>query len=82
MKEFFKILSNMEITSFILVIIPVPLLLGAFYTAYNLVFNEVAKKQVAIENLLLLGVIAVLMYVIFGLMFKMNYNDVKRELNK
>lgn len=82
MKEFFKMLSNMEITSFILVIIPVPFLLGAFYTAYNLVFNEVAKKQVAIENLLLLGVIAVLMYVIFGFMFKMDYNDVKRELNK
>lgn len=82
MKEFFKMLSNMEITSFILVIIPVPFLLGAFYTAYNLIFNEVAKKQVAIENLLLLGVIAVLMYVIFGFMFKMDYNDVKRELNK
>ena len=82
MKEFFKILSNMEITSFILVIILVPFLLGAFYTAYNLVFNEVAKKQVSIENLLLLGVIAVLMYVIFGLMFKMDYNDAKRELNK
>ena len=72
----------MEITSFILVIIPVPFLLGAFYTAYNLVFNEVVKKQVAIENLLLLGVIAVLMYVVFGTMFKMDYNDAKRELNK
>lgn len=82
MKEFFKILANMEITSFILVIIPVPFLLGAFYTVYNLVFNEVAKKQVAIENLLLLGVIAVLMYVVFGTMFKMDYNDAKRELNK
>lgn len=82
MKEFFKILANMEITSFILVIIPVPFLLGAFYTAYNLVFNEVAKKQVAIENLLLLGVIAVLMYVVFGTMFKMDYNDTKRELSK
>ena len=78
MKEFFKILANMEITSFILV----PFLLGAFYTAYNLVFNEVVKKQVAIENLLLLGVIAVLMYVVFGIMFKMDYNDAKRELNK
>lgn len=82
MKEFFKILANMEIISFILVIIPVPFLLGAFYTAYNLVFNEVVKKQVAIENLLLLGVIAVLMYVVFGIMFKMDYNDAKRELNK
>ena len=68
--------------SFILVIIPVPFLLGAFYTAYDLVFCEVAKKQVAIENLLLLGVIAVLMYVVFGTMFRMDYNDVKRELNK
>jgi len=47
-----------------------------------LVFNEVVKKQVAIENLLLLGVIAVLMYVVFGIMFKMDYNDAKRELNK
>lgn len=82
MKEFFKILANMEITSLILVIIPVPFLLGAFYTAYNLVFNEVVKKQVAIENLLLLGVIAVLAYVVFGTMFKMDYNDAKRELNK
>lgn len=82
MKEFFKILANMEITSFILVIIPVSFLLGAFYTAYNLVFNEVAKKQVAIENLLLLGVIAVLMYVVFGTMFRMDYNEAKRELNK
>lgn len=82
MKEFFKVLSNMEIMSFILVIIPVPFLLGAFYTAYDLAFFEVAKKQVAIENLLLLGVIAVLMYVVFGTMFRMDYNDVKRELNK
>lgn len=82
MKEFLKILANMEITSFILVIIPVPFLLGALYTAYNLVFSEVVKKQVAFENLLLLGVIAVLMYVIFGIMFKMDYNDAKRELNK
>jgi uncharacterized membrane protein YwzB len=82
MKEFFKILANMEITSFILIIIPVPFLLGAFYTAYNLVFNEVAKKQVAIENLLLLVFIAVLMYVVFGTIFRMDYNDTKRELNK
>lgn len=82
MKEFFKILANMEITSFILVIIPVPFLFGALYTAYNLVVNEVVKKQVAIENLLLLSVIAVLMYVVFGTMFKMDYNDAKRELNK
>lgn len=82
MKEFFKVLSNMEIMSFILVIIPVPFLMGVFYTAYNLAFCEVAKKQVAIENLLLLGGIAVLMYVIFGTMFKMDYNDAKRELNK
>lgn len=82
MKEFFLILANMEITSFILVIIPVPFLLGAFYTAYNLVFCEVAKKQVAIENLLLLGIIAILMYVVFGTMFRMDYNDTKRGLNK
>lgn len=82
MKDFFKILANMEITSFILVLIPVPFLLGAFYTVYNLVFYEVAKKQVAIENLLLLVFIAVLMYVIFGIMFKMDYNNAKRELSK
>lgn len=82
MKEFFKILANMEITSLFLVIIPVPFLLGALYTAYNLVFCEVVKKQVAIENLLLLGVIAVLMYVVFGTMFRMDYNDTKRGLNK
>lgn len=82
MKEFFKILANMEITSLFLLIIPVPFLLGAFYTAYNLVFCEVVKKQVAIENLLLLGVIAVLMYVVFGIMFRMDYNDTKRGLNK
>lgn len=82
MKEFFKILANMEITSFILVIIPVPFLSGALYIAYNLVFSEVVKKQVAFEHLLLLGVIAVLMYVIFGIMFKMDYSDAKRELNK
>jgi hypothetical protein len=82
MKEFLKVLSNMQVMSFILVIIPVPFLLGVFVAAYDLVFNEVAKKQIAIENLLLLSVIAILMYVIFGMMFKMDYNDTKRELGK
>lgn len=80
MKEFFKILANMQVASFILLIIPVPFLLGAF--TYDLVFNEVAKKQTGIENLLLLSVIAVLMYIIFGMMFKMDYSDTKRELGK
>lgn len=82
MKEFFKILANMQVASFILLIIPVPFLIGAFITAYDLVFNEVAKKQTGIENLLLLSVIAVLMYIIFGMMFKMDYSDTKRELGK
>lgn len=82
MKEFLKILANMQVMSFILVIIPVPFLSGAFIAAYDLAFNEVAKKQIAIENLLLLSVIAVLMYVVFGMMFKMDYEDTKRELDK
>lgn len=82
MKEFFKILANIQVTSFISVILPVPFLLGAFVIACDLVFNEVAKKQIAIENLLLLSGIAILMYVIFGMIFKMDYNDTKRELGK
>lgn len=72
----------MQVMSFILVIIPVPFLLGAFFAAYDLAFNEVAKKQIAIKNLLLLSFIAVLMYVVFGMMFKMDYDDTKREISK
>ena len=82
MKEFFKVLSNMNIMSFILVIIPVPFVLGAFVCAYDLIFNDVVKTGACIDSLLMLLIISGLMYSIFGMMFKMDYEDTKSELNK
>lgn len=82
MKEFFKVLSNMNIISFILVIIPVPFVLGAFVCAYDLIFNDVVKTGACIDSLLMLLIISGLMYSIFGMMFKMDYEDTKSELNK
>lgn len=82
MKEFLKVLSNMNIMSFILVIIPVPFVLGAFVCAYALIFNDVVKTGACIHSLLLLLIISGLMYSVFGMLFKMDYEDTKRELNK
>lgn len=82
MKEFFKVLSNMNIMSFILVIIPVPFVLGAFVCAYDLIFNDVVKFGACIDSLLMLLILSGLMYSIFGMMFKMDYENTKSELNK
>lgn len=82
MKEFFKVLSNVNIMSFILVIIPVLFVLGAFVCAYDLIFNDVVKTGACIDSLLMLLIISGLMYSIFGMMFKMDYEDTKSELNK
>lgn len=40
MKEFFKILANIDI----LTIIPLPFVLGALFCVYNLLFNNVVKN--------------------------------------
>lgn len=82
MKEFFKVLSNMDIMSFVLAIIPLPFVLGAFVCAYDLIFNDVVKTGVCIEPLLLLLVISALLYFGFGLIIKSDYQETKSELNK
>lgn len=82
MKEFFKILANMDIMSFILAIIPLPFVLGALFCVYNLLFNNVVKTGTCVDSLLLLLVISALMYFGFGLIIKDNYLEAKSELNK
>ena len=82
MKEFFKVVSNMDIMSFILAIIPLPFVLGAFVGAYDLIFNNVVKTGACIDSLLLLLAISALMYFGFGLIIKDNYLEAKSELNK
>lgn len=52
MKVFFKVLSNMDIMNFIILLIPLPFLLGAFVCAYDLIFNDVVKRGVCIDTLL------------------------------
>ena len=82
MKEFLKVVLNMDIMSFILLIIPLPFVLGALFCAYNLIFCNVVKMGACIESLLLLLVISALMYFSFGLIIKDNYLEAKSELNK
>lgn len=82
MKEFFKVLSNMDIMNFIILLIPLPFLLGAFVCAYDLVFNDVIKEGACIDTLLLLSGLSGLMYFVFGMMFKTDYQKTKSELNK
>lgn len=82
MKEFFKILANMDIMSFILAIIPLPFVLGALFCAYNLIFNNVVKTGVCVDSLFLLLAISALMYFGFGLIIKDNYLEAKSESNK
>lgn len=62
MKEFFKIVSNMDIMSFILAIIPLPFVLGALFCAYNLIFDDVVKTGACIDTLLLLLAISALIF--------------------
>lgn len=82
MKEFFKVLSNMDIMSFILFIIPVPFVLGALFCAYNLIFVNVVKTGACIESLLLLLSLSALLYFGFGLIIRSDYKEAKSELNK
>lgn len=72
----------MDIISFILLIIPLPFVLGALFCAYNLIFCNVVKMWACIESLLLLLAISALMYFGFGLIIKDNYLEAKSELNK
>lgn len=72
----------MDIISFILLIIPLPFVLGALFCAYNLIFFNVVKMWACIESLLLLLAISALMYFGFGLIIKDNYLEAKSELNK
>lgn len=82
MKEFFKVLSNMDIMSFVFAIIPLPFLLGAFVCAYHLIFNDVVKTRACIECFFLLFTFSVLLYLCFGLIIKSDYQETKSELNK
>jgi hypothetical protein len=82
MKEFLKVVSNMDTMSFILAIIPLPFVLGAFVCAYDLIFNNVVKMGACIDTLLLLLTISALMYFGFGLIIKDDYLEVKSELKK
>lgn len=82
MKVFFKVLSNMDIMNFIILLIPLPFLLGAFVCAYDLIFNDVVKRGVCIDTLLLLLSISALLYFVFGMMFRIDYKETKSELNK
>ena len=82
MKEFFLVLSNMDIMSFILFIIPVPFVLGAFVCAYDLIFNDVVKTGACIDSFLLLLTLSVLLYFGFGLIIRSDYQETKSELNK
>ena len=68
--------------SFILAIIPLPFVLGAFVCAYDLIFNNVVKMGACIDTLLLLLTISALMYFGFGLIIKDDYLEVKSELKK
>lgn len=82
MKEFFKVLVNMDTMSFVLALIPVPFVLGAFVCAYDLIFNNVVKTGACIESLLLLFTLSVLLYFGFGLIIRSDYQETKSELNK
>ena len=82
MKEFFKVLSNMDVMSFILAIIPLPFVLGAFVCAYDLIFGNVVKKMACFESFLLLLGLGALLYFGFGLIIKSDYQETKSELNK
>lgn len=82
MKEFLKVVSNMDTMSFILAIIPLPFVLGAFVCAYDLIFDDVVKTGACIDSLLLLLAISALMYFGFGLIIKDNYQEAKSELKK
>lgn len=82
MKEFFKGIIKYASNEFYSCYYSRTFFVRRFFAAYDLAFNEVAKKQIAIKNLLLLSFIAVLMYVVFGMMFKMDYDDTKREISK
>lgn len=82
MKEFFKVLSNMDTMSFVLAIIPLPFVLGAFVCAYDLIINDVVKTGACIECLLLLLFISALLYFGFGLIIRSDYQEAKSELNK
>lgn len=82
MKEFFQVVSNMDIMSFILLIIPLPFVSGAFVCAYDLIFNNVLKTGACIDSLLLLLAISALMYFGFGLIIKDDYLEAKSELKK
>lgn len=72
----------MDIMSFILAIIPLPFVLGAFVCAYDLIFNNVVKTGACIDSLLLLLILSALMYFCFGLIIKSDYQETKCELNK
>lgn len=82
MKEFLKIVSNLDIMSFILAIIPLLFVLGAFVCAYDLIFGNVVKKGACFESFLLLLGLGALMYFGFGLIIKDNYLEAKSDLNK
>lgn len=82
MNEFFKVLVNMDTMSFVLALIPVPFVLGAFVCAYDLIFNNVVKTGACIESLLLLFTLSVLLYFGFGLIIRSDYQETKSELNK
>lgn len=82
MKEFFKVLANMDTMNFVLAIIPVPFVLGAFVCAYDLIFNDVVKTGACIDSLLLLLAISALVYFGFGLIIRSDYQETKSELNK
>jgi len=82
MKEFLKVVLNMDTMSFILAIIPLPFVFGAFVCAYDLIFDDVVKTGACIDSLLLLLAISALMYFGFGLIIKDNYLEAKSELKK
>lgn len=56
--------------NFIILLIPLPFLLGAFVCAYDLIFNDAVKMGACIDSLLLLSGISFLLYFGFGLIFK------------
>lgn len=72
----------MGIMSFILFIIPVPFVLGAFVCVYDLIFNDVVKTGACIDSFLLLLTLSVLLYFGFGLIIRSDYQETKSELNK
>lgn len=82
MKEFLKVVSNMDTMSFILVIIPLPFVLGAFVCAYDLIFDDVVKTGACFESFLLFLGLGALLYFGFGLIIKSDYQETKSELNK